>query len=157
MSQLYLRNKTCYPCLHGLVKTEANVWENSRVDQWKPETQFSPAREISQTLPMFSPCYEGTENMFYFFYKIIVFRLSKEKYDIRSAWVECHFFHEIVNSYNLKKANHIAHVIFVLHSAMKTHFKTNQNARTIQTILWIYIKLRTYHQGLFCNVINLLT
>ena len=35
----YLRNKTCFLCLHGLVKAEANVWENSRADQWKPETQ----------------------------------------------------------------------------------------------------------------------
>ena len=25
--------------LHSLVKTEANVWENSRADQWKPEMQ----------------------------------------------------------------------------------------------------------------------
>ena len=30
---LYLRNKTCFACLHSLVKTEANVWENSRADQ----------------------------------------------------------------------------------------------------------------------------
>ena len=29
----YLRNKTGFPCLHSLVKTEANVWENSRADQ----------------------------------------------------------------------------------------------------------------------------
>ena len=29
---LHLRNKTCFPCLHSLVKTEANVWENSRAD-----------------------------------------------------------------------------------------------------------------------------
>ena len=29
----YLRNKTCFPCLHSLVKTEANVWENLRADQ----------------------------------------------------------------------------------------------------------------------------
>ena len=28
-----VRNKTCFPCLHSLVKTEANVWENSRADQ----------------------------------------------------------------------------------------------------------------------------
>ena len=34
-----LRNKLCFPCLHSLVKTEANVWENSRADQWKTETQ----------------------------------------------------------------------------------------------------------------------
>ena len=40
----------------------------------------------SQTLPMFSPVeYEGTENMFYFFYKIIIFQLNKEKDDIQSA------------------------------------------------------------------------
>ena len=32
-------------------------------------------------------------------------------------------------SNNLETANHIAHVIFVLHSAMKTHLLTNQNAR----------------------------
>ena len=47
--------------------------------------RFSPAREFSQTLPSFSPGYEGTENMFYFFYKII-FRLNKKKDDIRSAY-----------------------------------------------------------------------
>ena len=28
-----LRNKTSSQCLHSLVKTEANVWENSRADQ----------------------------------------------------------------------------------------------------------------------------
>ena len=30
---LQLRNKTCFLCLHSLMKTEANVWENSRADQ----------------------------------------------------------------------------------------------------------------------------
>ena len=29
----HLRNKTWSPCLHSLVKTEANVWENLRADQ----------------------------------------------------------------------------------------------------------------------------
>ena len=28
----YLRNKACFPCLHSLVKIEANVWEISRTD-----------------------------------------------------------------------------------------------------------------------------
>ena len=51
--------------------------------------------------------------MFYlFFYKIIIFRPNKEK--------------EIVNFYNLETANHIARVIFLLHSAMKTLLLTNQ-------------------------------
>ena len=30
---LALTNKACFQCLHSLVKTEANVWENSRADQ----------------------------------------------------------------------------------------------------------------------------
>ena len=53
-----------------------------------------------------------------------------------SYWVQLlYFFHETVNSNNLERANHIAQVIFVFHSAMKTHLLTNQNARTIQIIL----------------------
>ena len=40
-----------------------------------------------------------------------------------------------VNSHSSETVNHIAHVIFVLHSAMKTHLLTNQNAPTIQIIL----------------------
>ena len=75
------------------MKTEANVWENSRADQCKPETQ---------TLLRFSPGYEGTDNMFYFFYKIIVFGFSKEKDDIRNAYVYFNFFHETVTSHNLE-------------------------------------------------------
>ena len=34
-SSVFLRNKTCSPFLNSLVKTEANVWENSRADQGK--------------------------------------------------------------------------------------------------------------------------
>ena len=84
----HLTIRTCFPCLHSLVKTEANVWENSRADQWKPETQsrVSPAWEFSQTLPRFSAGYGGTDKMFYFFYKIIIFVVKKEKDDIRSAY-----------------------------------------------------------------------
>ena len=87
-----------------MVKTEANVWKNSRADQRKPKTQtrVSPAGEFSQTLPRFSPDYEGTENIFYFFYKIIVFRFNKEKNNIRSACVYFNFFHETVTSHNLE-------------------------------------------------------
>ena len=58
----------------------------------------TPAQEFSQTLSSFSPGYEGTENMFYFFYKIIIFRLNKEKDDIRSAYVYFNFFHKTVCS-----------------------------------------------------------
>ena len=82
---------------------------------------------------MFSPDYEGTENMFYFFYKIMIFRLDKDKDDIWSAYVYFNFFHETLTTW--RQQNHISHVIFILHSAMKTHLYTNQNARINQIIL----------------------
>ena len=44
------------------------------------------AREFSQTLPRFSTGYGGTDNMFYFFYKKIIFSYNKEKDDIRGAY-----------------------------------------------------------------------
>ena len=67
-------------------------------------------------LKNFLPGYEGTDNMFYFFYKIITFR-QRRKNDIPSACLyNFNFFRESVNSYNLETANHIAHIIFVFHS-----------------------------------------
>ena len=64
--------------------------------------------------------YEGTENMFYFFYKISIFRLNKEKDDIRSKRVFIlQFLSRNCNFSQLgDRAKHIAHVIFVLHSAI---------------------------------------
>ena len=51
--------------------------------------------------------------MFYFFYKIIIFSLNKEKSDIYEA--------RTVNSHNSEpQSTTNPHVIFVLHSAMKT-------------------------------------
>ena len=78
--------------------------------------------KFSQTFTSVSPGYEGTENMLYFFYRII-FYLNKEKDDIWNEYVYFNFSDETktVNSHNLETANHIAHVIFVLHSVMKTH------------------------------------
>ena len=46
-------------------------------------------------LPRFSPGYEGMENMFYFFYIIIIFSVNKEKDDIQSA--HCKFL-QLVDS-----------------------------------------------------------
>ena len=53
----HLRNKTCFPCLHSLVKTEANVWENLRADQWKPEMQsrvFTCSRILTNFAKVFN-------------------------------------------------------------------------------------------------------
>ena len=117
-----LRNKTCSPCRHSLMKTEANVWDNSRADQWKSETR-SRVFTCSRILKNFaSSGYEGKENMFYFFYKIVIFRLKKEKDDKRSAYVYFDLFHETINSHILeKKPTILVKSFFVLHSAMKTH------------------------------------
>ena len=117
----HLRNKTCFPCFHSLVKTEANVWENSRADQWKPETQ--PAREFSQTLPRFSTGYGGTDNMFYFFYKSIIFIVNKKKDDIRSAYCK---FSQVGDSQTTWLTSFSCFIAL---------WKHNQNARTIQIIL----------------------
>ena len=76
--------------------------------------------QIFTNFAEFLPGSEGTENMFYLFYEVI-FHLKKEKDDIRSVYVYFNFFHETVNSHNLETANHIAQVIFLLHSAIKTH------------------------------------
>ena len=54
--------------------------------------------------PRFSPGYEGTENMFYFFYKIIIFRLNKGKDDIRSAY---YFLGVDVLGWNISHRNDI--------------------------------------------------
>ena len=62
-----------------------------------------------------------TENMFYFFHKIIIFCRNKEKDDVRSAYVYFNFFYETINSHILEAANHITHNIFVLHSVIKIH------------------------------------
>ena len=43
-----------------------------------------------------------------------------------------YIFHETVSSHNLETANHIAQI--VLHTAMKIHLLTNQNALSIQIV-----------------------
>ena len=90
-------------------KPQQSLWEFS--SSWK----FSTASRVFTDLlsnspkrsPRFSAGYEGTENMFYFFYKIIIqFRL-KDKYNIRIEVRIYSYFQSL----------------------------TKQNARTIQSML----------------------
>ena len=60
-----LRNKTRSLCLHSLVKTEANVWENSRAEQWKPET--------------FTRLWRHWEHVLFFFIKLLLSDLKRER------------------------------------------------------------------------------
>ena len=55
----FRKEKKSSLCLHSLVKTKANVWENLRADQWKSKTQ-SRVFTCSRILTNFA------ENMFYF-------------------------------------------------------------------------------------------
>ena len=84
----YLRNKRVFLAfiawwkprrMFGIIREQ--ISENPRRSQG-----FSPAREFSQTLPRFSTGCGGTDNMFYFFYKIIIFIANKEKDDIQSTY-----------------------------------------------------------------------
>ena len=93
------------------------------------------------TCSRFLTNFKSTDNMLHFFYKITLL--------IRSANRKFFFFHETLNSYNLETANRIDHVIFVLHSAMKTELLTNQNVRTIQIISQSYITNKCLQ--LMCN------
>ena len=49
--KLFIRYKTCSPCLYSLVKTEANIWVNSRADHWNPETTQCPTKKGSGDHP----------------------------------------------------------------------------------------------------------
>ena len=84
-------------------------FESRSVSENPIETQSKvlTAREFLQTLPRF----------FFLFYKVLFSTLTKKK-----TIHEAHTVYETVNSHNLKIFNHIVQMIFVLHSATKTHF-----------------------------------
>ena len=90
--EFLLRNKTCFLCLHSLVKTEANVWENSRADQWKPETQskFSPAREFSNFARGFQQDMEAWKTCFISFIKLLFSVLTKRKTIYEALTIDSH-------------------------------------------------------------------
>ena len=87
----HLRNKTCFPCLHSLVKTEANVWENSRADQCMLENSHNLCQGFQQAMEAWTTCFIS-------FVKLL--------FSLLTTW---------------RQSNHIAHAVFMLHSAMKTH------------------------------------
>ena len=62
-----------------------SIW---KVHKGKAYANKAPAREFSQTLPRFSTGYGDTDNMSYFFYKIIIISVNKEKDDVQSAYCE---------------------------------------------------------------------
>ena len=62
-------------------RIQEQISENSRRSR-----AFSPAQKFSKPLPRFSPGYEDMENMFYLFYKIVIFRLYKEKDNVQSTY-----------------------------------------------------------------------
>ena len=67
------------------MKTEANAWENSRADQWKPETHFTCSIILTNFAEVFNRLLRHGQHV-YFFYKIIIFIANKKKDDIQSAY-----------------------------------------------------------------------
>ena len=78
------------------------VWEFS--SRWNASRVFTVLLSNSpKRFTHFSPGYEGTENAFYFFCKIIILRFNKEKDCIQSAYdVYLNFFHETITSHDLE-------------------------------------------------------
>ena len=105
-------------------RTEEQISENPRCSRG-----FSPAREFLQTLWRFTG-YGGTDNMFYFFYKIIIFSVDKEKDDKNYTTART------VNSHNSETVK--PHCSRHFRSSLRyenTLVVTNQNPRAIQIIL----------------------
>ena len=134
---MQLRYITCSPCLHSVVKTEANVWENPK----KPDRIIENPRRMVEGFHLLENSHKlcrgkARRTCFIYFIKLLFSVLTKKKtiYEIR-IHVYFNFFHKTVSSHNMETEQTILHVIFVLHSAMKTHLWTNQIARTIQIIL----------------------
>ena len=82
------------------------------------------------------------DNMFYFFYKII-FRLNKEKDDIRNAYVYFNFIHKTVTSHNLEREPIILLISF---SCSQRHENTlaDQSKHTYYSNYFIKLKKQTY-------------
>ena len=76
----YLRNKTKHVFLAFIA-----CWKRRQMFRRILEHSYWSALELSKTLPRFSQGNGGIENMFCFFYKIIILRLKKGKGDIRRA------------------------------------------------------------------------
>ena len=97
-----LRNKTCLPCLHSLVKTEANVWENSRADQCKTRDAVEGFHLLKNSHKLCRGFHQAIKarRTYLIYFLIFFFCLNKEKDDIRSVYAT-------VNSHNLETTNHM--------------------------------------------------
>ena len=92
--RIHLRNiKTCFPCLHSLVKTEAKLWENSRADQWKPETQsrvFICSRILTNFAEVFNRLWRYGQHVIISFIKLYLSLLTKRKTINEACTVNSH-------------------------------------------------------------------
>ena len=66
-SKFYLENETCSLCLHNLIETLAKY---VRILKQVSLVFTNLLSNSPKCLPRFSLAYDGTENMFYFFYAI---------------------------------------------------------------------------------------
>ena len=81
-----LRNKTCFPCLHSLLKTEANIWENSRVDL--VENSHKLCQGFHQAM-------EAQKTCFIYFIKLLFSLLTKRKTMYKVRTVNSHIWETV--------------------------------------------------------------
>ena len=114
MPSFHLRNK-CLPKSRSLIAGKIQgkrLGELEKISENPRRSRgFSPAREFSQTLPRLSPGYECTENIICFLYKLIIFLFNKDKARM----------YTLISVMKVGDSQPHCHVIFVLHSATKTH------------------------------------
>ena len=114
--------KTCSLCLHSLVKTEANVWENSRADQW---SQFHLLENSHKLCRGFHQAMKAQRTCFISCWPFKTHVLSKLFY------IKCCENTFVDQSKRTKYPNYLYKVLWKL-------LLTNQNARTIQNFFISY-------------------
>ena len=88
----------------GRIREQISWEQNQFGENSRRRREFSPAQEFSETLPRLSTGYGGTDNMFYFFYKIISFLIkSKTIYE-----AQIYTFMKLYILTTRRKSNHIA-------------------------------------------------
>ena len=114
----------CTKTVASLKKTKANVWENMRADQWKPEMQsrvFTCSRILANFSQRFHEVMKAQITCFISFKKLLFSVLTKRKtiYEVCSSILE--FLSWNCKFSQLRDHQPYCHVIFVHHNAMKTH------------------------------------
>ena len=110
---------------------------------------FSCLRILTNFAEIFTKAMKAKRTCFISFIKLSFCILTRERRYTKRIYLYFNFFFDTVNSHSLETANHIAHIIFLLYSVMKTHLFINQNAHTIN-----YLNYFNKYVYRFCMNLN---